>query len=87
MCLAVASYGSSATIKIHVSLCGNAEKGGRGIKRVDRRRSQIGGELPLSRNSEETVCEETKYRGVDKGDEELEGVGAPIIIAFILTDR
>lgn len=43
--------------------------------------------LPLSRNSEETVCEETKYRGVDKGDEELEGVGAPIIIAFILTDR
>lgn len=67
MCLAVVSYGSSsARIKIHVSLCGNAEEGERGIKRVDRRRSQIGGELPLSRNSENAVCEETKYRGAEK---------------------
>lgn len=84
MCLAVASYGSSVRIKIHVSLCGNAEEGGRGIRGVDRRRSQIRGELPLCRNNEKAVCEETKYRGTDK---ELEGVRTPIIIAFILTDR
>lgn len=55
MCLAVALYGLSDRIKIHVSLCGNAEedrveggKGGR-VRRVDRRRSQIAGAIALSK--------------------------------------
>lgn len=66
MCLAVASYGSSVRIKIHVSLCGNAEEGERGIRGVERKKSQIEGELPLSLNNEKAVCEETKYRGTRK---------------------
>lgn len=35
MCLAVASYGSSDRIKIHVSLCGNGEEGGKGGIRLE----------------------------------------------------